>query len=459
MKLLIASTVLLLTHSLLYAQNSGFTMSDSGDFFQNGKKIGQVVKTAKANLLIPTMAEFTVYDVNGVPRFLFERNEGKFIFLDDNKSFLPRKVDAYLKQVAEFFASDSILTPRGYNVAYRSLFIKKHKGFNFSEKSERDYNAPLRYIENNILQGETLIGRFEYRVMDNKKDVQVAVYDLNNKKVAFISTDNNVEGNMTGQVDMTILDENEKIIRVFKKQVDAGLLYKTGISWIVETGFLGSNGEVKTKKVAEPAEEVKPAVVMPIVGKDPQPERTEELRRAASQNDAEVQFKLFKNPFVSYEERFMWLKKAAENGHAESQYELGRIYHQGSDYLYGKGASQNREEALKWYRKSAEQGFGEAQWEVGIYYQIGYGVVKEDCEESLKWLLKAANQDDDVWRQFRIAEMYEKGYMYERCVKKSREEAIVWYKKAANNKNPKHSDVKAELARKKLEKWKVDYKE
>jgi len=410
MRFLIASIVFTLLHSLLYAQNSGFTLNNSGDFFQNGKKIGRVVKTANGNMLIPTMPEFTVYDVNGVPRFLFEKNEGKFIFLDDNKSFLPRKVDAYLKQVAEFFASDSILTPNGYNVAYRSLFIKKHKGFNFSEKSERDYTAPIRYIENNILQGETLIGRFEYRVMDNKKDVQVAVYDLNNKKVAFISTDNNVEGNLTGQVDMTILDANEKIIRVFKKQVDAGLLYKTGISWIVETGFLGSNGEVKTKKVAESAEVVKPAVVMPVVGKDPQPERTEELRRAANQNDAEAQFTLFKSPFVSNEERLMWLKKAAENGHAESQFELGYIYSVGPDFFFVKikGVPQNHEEALRWYRKSAEQGFAEAQWEMGIYYQIGYGVVKEDCEESLKWLLKAANQGDDVRRHLK----------WRRCTKK-----------------------------------------
>lgn len=53
--------------------------------------------------------------------------------------------------------------------------------------------------------------------------------------------------------------------------------------------------------------------------------------------------------------------------------------------------------------------------------------------------------------------MYEKGYMYERCVKKNREEAIVWYKKAANNKKP--YNVEVGLARKKLEKWKVDYKE
>ena len=237
MKPVFLSLTFILTHFFVQAQNTGFSISDNGDFFQNGKKIGKVIKTANSNILTGTIPEFTVYDVNGVARFLFENVEGKFIFLDDNKSFLPRIVDAYAKRVAKFFASDSILTPQGYNVAYRSAFIKKHRGYDFSEKKERDYNAPVKYIENNILQGDALIGRYEYRLMDNGKDALVAVYDLNNKKVAFITT---TKDNSVAYFDMEILDANQKEVKVFEKEFDSGQLYKKGIEWIVQNGYLGS---------------------------------------------------------------------------------------------------------------------------------------------------------------------------------------------------------------------------
>lgn len=237
-KLLISYLLLTLTQSLGFAQKTGFSISDNGDFFQNGNKIGKVVKTTNANILTGTISEFTVYDVNGVARFLFEKDQGKLIFLDDNKSFLPRLVDAYAKQIAQFFASDSILTPKGYNVAYRAAFIKKHKGYDFTEKKERDYNAPVKYIENNILQGDALIGRYEYRLMENGKDALVAVYDLNNKKVAFVTT---TKDNSVAYFDMKILDANQKEVKVFEKEFDGGQLYKKGIAWVVQNGYLGSS--------------------------------------------------------------------------------------------------------------------------------------------------------------------------------------------------------------------------
>ena len=49
-----------------------------------------------------------------------------------------------------------------------------------------------------------------------------------------------------------------------------------------------------------------------------------------------------------------FFNKAAEQGHAASQYELGFAY------SLGFGTEQNDEESLKWYRKAAEQGHKEA---------------------------------------------------------------------------------------------------
>ena len=51
-------------------------------------------------------------------------------------------------------------------------------------------------------------------------------------------------------------------------------------------------------------------------------------------------------------------------------------------------------EALKWYRKAAEQGYAAAQFNVGALYYNGE-CVEEDEEEALKWFRKAAAQGYD----------------------------------------------------------------
>ena len=50
-------------------------------------------------------------------------------------------------------------------------------------------------------------------------------------------------------------------------------------------------------------------------------------------------------------------------------------------------------EAVKWYRKAAEQGNAIAQCELGISYARGEGVVKDE-EEGLAWMTLAATFGD-----------------------------------------------------------------
>jgi len=50
-----------------------------------------------------------------------------------------------------------------------------------------------------------------------------------------------------------------------------------------------------------------------------------------------------------------WFRKAAEQGDAESQYELARCYY------YGFGINENMKEAEKWYREAAKQGHENAK--------------------------------------------------------------------------------------------------
>ena len=93
----------------------------------------------------------------------------------------------------------------------------------------------------------------------------------------------------------------------------------------------------------------------------------------------------------------VWYEKAAEQGDAEAQWELGLLYYHGQDTPYhksnfhGKGAPQDYKKAAKWFQKAAEQGDVGAQHYLGTLYYHGQGVPK-NYKEAVKWFRKAAEQ-------------------------------------------------------------------
>jgi hypothetical protein len=81
------------------------------------------------------------------------------------------------------------------------------------------------------------------------------------------------------------------------------------------------------------------------------------------------------------------LRRAANDGSAEAQNDLGIMYENGS------GVPQNYATAVTWYRKAADQGFATAQYNLGTMYEYGEGVPKDDAE-AVRWYRKAAAQGD-----------------------------------------------------------------
>ena len=79
------------------------------------------------------------------------------------------------------------------------------------------------------------------------------------------------------------------------------------------------------------------------------------------------------------------LRKAADQGDAEAQYQLGNCYYDGD------GVAKNYAEGVKWYRQAAEQGLASAQFKLGLCYKAGNGVA-EDPAEAVKWFNRAAEQ-------------------------------------------------------------------
>jgi TPR repeat protein len=80
-------------------------------------------------------------------------------------------------------------------------------------------------------------------------------------------------------------------------------------------------------------------------------------------------------------EAVKWYLKAAEQGDAPAQYNLGVCY------ANGNGVAKNKIEAVKWYRKAAEQGNANAQHNLGLCYAMGEGVAKDEIEAYAYWNL------------------------------------------------------------------------
>jgi len=117
------------------------------------------------------------------------------------------------------------------------------------------------------------------------------------------------------------------------------------------------------------------------------------------------------------------VKKQAEAGNANAQFDLGLHYYRGD------GVPKNFAEACKWYLHAAEQNQMYAQNNLGHCYELGQGVSK-NLIEACKWYRKAAEQDNAL-AQINLGHCYELG----EGVRKNLAEACRWYRKAAEQNN------------------------
>jgi Trypsin-like peptidase domain/Sel1 repeat len=120
-----------------------------------------------------------------------------------------------------------------------------------------------------------------------------------------------------------------------------------------------------------------------------------------------------------HKEAVKWIRRAAEAGHEDAQFDLGWLYDSGS-----VGVPQDHNEAVKWYRRAAEQGNAKAQYNLGQSYVRGEGV-PEDYKEAVKWFRRAAEQGlPDA--QHSLGVLYDHGG----GVPQNPSEAAKWYQRA-----------------------------
>lgn len=89
----------------------------------------------------------------------------------------------------------------------------------------------------------------------------------------------------------------------------------------------------------------------------------------------------------AYEEKdyataFKELTPLAEQGNADAQFLLGKMY------WMGQGLLKDNNQAVKWLKASAMQGNADAQFYMGSYYLLPH----RDIAEGLKWLRLSAEQ-------------------------------------------------------------------
>jgi uncharacterized protein len=158
----------------------------------------------------------------------------------------------------------------------------------------------------------------------------------------------------------------------------------------------------------------------------PEEKKVAEWQKAAAQGQADAQYNLgvmyAKGEGVPYDagKAVEWYEKAAAQGHADAQCRLGVAY------ATGKGLPKDATKAVEWYEKAAAQGHAAAQYLLGCAHDRGEGVPKNDIK-AVEWYEKAASKGVAA-AQFRLGVKYDFG----EGIPKDAGKAFEWYEKAAS---------------------------
>ena len=182
-----------------------------------------------------------------------------------------------------------------------------------------------------------------------------------------------------------------------KAQYDLSLLYKRG-RWIRERDLVcvprGDFEEVSDVYGSEHATtpyDLNVSYIQTRVVRKTNPETLKWLRRAADNGNIDAEFNLGVQYAKGYgveknsDEAIKWLRRAADHGHSNAQSNLGAMY------ATGIGVEKDYDEAYKWFHRAAVHGNSNAQYNLGVMYATGTGVLRNDVE-ALKWYRLSAHK-------------------------------------------------------------------
>jgi TPR repeat protein len=127
------------------------------------------------------------------------------------------------------------------------------------------------------------------------------------------------------------------------------------------------------------------------------------------------------------------LKKAAELGNAEAQYNFGYCYQEGIE------VPKNDSIANSWLLKSAKQGWLNAQFKIAYSYAVGRGTTK-DYVQAFYWALQCAKQGDPEC-MFNVLSCYQGGI----GVAKNIDSLLVWATRLGVLENPEDLQLSVKI--------------
>ena len=177
-------------------------------------------------------------------------------------------------------------------------------------------------------------------------------------------------------------------------QCDLGNLYRTAAAIWLPTRKRQFTGSVRRQSRAAPGHRTtwETAITWAMVWRRIWSRRQPGFEKAADQGDAAAQYNLGicylggSGVAADPQEAVAWFQKAAEQGMPEAQNSLGTCYRE------GRGVAADPKKSVYWYQKAAEQGLPGAQNDLGVWYQHGVGVEREDLPRAAYWFRKAADQ-------------------------------------------------------------------
>lgn len=153
------------------------------------------------------------------------------------------------------------------------------------------------------------------------------------------------------------------------------------------------------------------------------------LRNAAEQGDSLAQVRLGKWYMgghglpADYVQALTWFHRADESdGNPDAQYWISLMY------LRGAGVPKDDTLRVVWLQKAAAGGHAEAQYYLGCMHDSGRGGLPKDGAKAAALYLQSAEQEHP-YAEFTLGLMYEHG----RGVPKNKEEAIKWFRRAAEH--------------------------
>jgi hypothetical protein len=248
--------------------------------------------------------------------------------------------------------------------------------------------SPL-YVPWSAVTQSTNTENHELNLLPNLLD-SGAVSDGRTYSIALISAYQNkippatelfVQGIIVGQAGpgaLTISDEQDQektlVCSMSSKEFqDVNFLYHAGGRVQAYGAYVtASNGVqlLRNCRVSDPTDNVVRLGTVQASKTEPQsgapPETAAPGERTASDNPASI-------------------RKAAEQGYAPAQNDLG------ASYYHGQGNPQDFAQAVYWFRKAAEHGNTVAQNNLGASYYAGHGV-PQDYAQAAYWYRKAAEQ-------------------------------------------------------------------